>query len=277
MGSGGSRFYNPNLPTSITGTGRWILIKSKEYLEAAGYEVLYGDTDSVFVRLNTTKDKNVNIQGETLAEELNLYFKKTLKQMFNVDSHLEIEFEKYYRSFFLPPSRSKTGGSKKRYAGLLVQENKESIQFTGLEFVRSDWTKLAKDFQYELMYRVFNKLKIRSWIRSFINELQQGYKDGDLIYKKRLTKKAEEYTKSTPPHVKAVLMLPTAQREALKKRSSIEYVMTRRGPIPITLDHEDYDYNHYIDKQIKPIADTVLTIFNETFDEIIHGVQKSLF
>ncbi|MCW9064948.1 MAG: DNA polymerase II, partial [Ignavibacteriaceae bacterium] len=51
MGSFGCRFYHPNLPTAITGTGHKLLLGSKEYLAEKGYEVIYGDTDSLFIKL----------------------------------------------------------------------------------------------------------------------------------------------------------------------------------------------------------------------------------
>ena len=41
--------------------------------------------------------------------------------------------------------RGREGGAKKRYAGL---SEEDKIEFVGMEYVRSDWTKLAKKFQY---------------------------------------------------------------------------------------------------------------------------------
>ncbi len=49
LGTSACRFYNPALANSITGTGRDILLWSKRWFEAAGFKVLYGDTDSLFV------------------------------------------------------------------------------------------------------------------------------------------------------------------------------------------------------------------------------------
>ena len=38
------------------------------------------------------------------------------------------------------------------------------------------------------------------------------------------------------------------------------------------------DYDHYIEKQIKPIANQVLNLFNKEFDDIMAGSkQKTLF
>ena len=49
LGTPACRFYNPALANSITGTGREMLLWSKRWFEAAGFDVLYGDTDSLFV------------------------------------------------------------------------------------------------------------------------------------------------------------------------------------------------------------------------------------
>ena len=56
----------------------------------------------------------------------------------------------------MPTIRGSVLGSKKRYAGIKVNSSSKEIVFKGLENVRSDWTELAKQFQYELYSRVFN-------------------------------------------------------------------------------------------------------------------------
>ncbi|HSL90281.1 MAG TPA: hypothetical protein VK870_13335, partial [Ignavibacteriaceae bacterium] len=58
---------------------------------------------------------------------------------------------------------------------------------------------------------------------------------------------------------------------------TIFYVITKRGPIPIELKHNDIDYDHYIDKQIKPIADSVLSLLGKSFDSIVETDQLSFF
>ena len=270
MGSFGCRFYHPDLPRAITGSGHKLLLGSKEYLEKKDLKVIYGDTDSLFVMLKDLSVKDEEIQGKKIVKELNLFWKNKLKKEFKVESHLEIEFEKYYKKFIITPARGADIGAKKRYAGLITKDGKESIEFVGMEFVRSDWTKLAKEFQVELYRKVFNDEEVEEWIRDIIQKLKAGEYDDKLIYKKRLRKDVEEYTKNIPPHARAAKLLN-------EPRDVIYYAITQRGPIPIELKHNDFDYDHYIEKQLKPIADSVLSLLGKNFDSIVQTDQLSFF
>lgn len=270
MGSYGCRFYHPDLPSAITSTGKHLLLGSKSFLEERGYKVVYGDTDSLFVMMIQDQDIDYHKAGEELAKHLNEFWKMELKQKYNVDSHLEIEFEKYYRKFIVTPARGSEVGAKKRYAGLLSKNGEEEIEFVGLEFVRSDWTRLAKEFQTELYQRIFNNEDVDDWIRSVVSKLKRGEFDNKLIYKKRLRKDVEEYVKNVPPHVRAAKLLQ-------EPSDTVYYVITQRGPIPIQLKHNDIDYDHYIEKQLKPIADSVLVLLDKNFDDIVNNKQLSIF
>lgn len=270
MGSYGCRFYHPHLPSAITGTGKYLLLGSKSYLEERGYKVVYGDTDSLFVMMIQEPDIDYHKAGEELAKLLNQFWKEELKQKYYVDSYLEIEFEKYYRKFIVTPARGSEAGAKKRYAGLLSKNGEEEIEFVGLEFVRSDWTRIAKEFQTELYKKIFNNEEVDDWIRSVVSKLKKGEFDEKLIYKKRLRKDVEEYVKNIPPHARAAKLLQDPG-------DTIYYVITQRGPIPIQLKHNDIDYDHYIEKQLKPIGDSVLTLLGKSFDNIVETDQLSFF
>jgi DNA polymerase-2 len=270
MGSFGCRFYHPDLPRAITGSGHKLLLGSKEYLESKGLKVIYGDTDSLFVNLKKVSTDDEETQGKKIVQELNKFWKNKLKKEFNVDSYLELEFEKHYKKFIITPARGGEIGAKKRYAGLLVKDGKEIIEFVGMEFVRSDWTKLAKEFQIELYEKIFSGEEVDEWIREVIKKLKLGEFDDKLIYRKRLRKDVDEYTKNVPPHARAAKLLN-------EPRDIIYYAITQRGPIPIELKHNDYDYEHYIEKQLKPIADSVLSLLGKNFDSIAQTDQLSFF
>jgi len=270
MGSFGCRFYHPNLPTAITGTGQKLLIDSKTFLAEKGYESIYGDTDSLFIKLQEGEGEKAEENGSRIANDLNNYWSEKIQKEYNLKSYLEIEFEKYYRKFILTPARGSETGAKKRYAGMLVDMGKESIEFVGMESVRSDWTRLAKEFQLELYNRIFNNAEIENWLREFVKKVKDGEYDDKLVYRKRLRKDVDEYTKNIPQHVKAARLLP-------ETTGTVYYVITKRGPIPIELTHTDINYDHYIDKQLKPIADSVLSLLGESFDSIVQSDQLSFF
>lgn len=270
MGSYGCRFYHPDLPRAITGTGHKLLLGSKDYLERKGYKVVYGDTDSLFIKLKEVKSANGVIQGKKIAVELNNYWSGKLKSEHKIQSYLELEFEKFYEKFIITPARGSEAGAKKRYAGLVEINGKKEIEFVGMEFVRSDWTKLAKEFQEELYLKVFAGEEVDDFIRNTIKELKRGKYDDKLVYRKRLRKEVEDYTKNIPPHVRAAKML----REP---GDVVYYVITERGPIPIQMKYNDIDYDHYIDKQLKPIADSVLALLGKSFDSIVGSDQMSFF
>lgn len=273
MGTPKSRFYHPDLPRAITGTGRWLLKTTRDFLEKNGYTVLYGDTDSVFVQLKPSEFENSEHAARQLANTINTFLGRTIKEKFNLDSMLEIEFEKLFIRFFLPALRGGGHSAKKRYAGLVKKGEGRELVFTGLEFVRSDWTRFARQFQYDLFYRIFHDQEVAMWIRGKIDDLKQRKHDRDLVYKKRLTKPSSAYVKVVPPHVKAARLLTGEKADT----RNISYVMTLRGPVPTALPHDDIDYNHYIEKQLKPIADAVLQFFDQSVTEIVGGKQLSLF
>lgn len=271
MGSGGCRFYHPDLPTAITSTGQWLLLGSKDFFEGLGHKVLYGDTDSLFVKFADNKKLSPDKLGAELAAALTEYWRKKLEEDFQVTSYLEVKYEKFYKKFLLPLARTGEGGAKKRYAGMRLDKNgKESLEFIGMEFVRSDWTKLAKEFQEKLYWRLFHGEDVESWIKELIQEVREGRLDEKLIYRKRLRKEAAEYTKSVPPHVKAARMLDRPVRQ-------IRYLITLRGPVPVELTPKDIDYQHYIDKQLAPIADSILGLMGKSFDGISRPTQFTLF
>ena len=270
MGSFNCRFYHPHLPTAITGTGHKLLLGSKEYLAKQGYEVVYGDTDSLFIRLKEGEGKFAEENGKRLADELNKFWSEKIKTEYGLKSYLELEYEKYYRKFIITPARGSESGAKKRYAGLLIENGEEKIEFVGLESVRSDWTALAKEFQLQLYGKIFKDEDVDDWIKDFVNRVKNGEFDEKLVYRKRLRKDVADYTKNIPQHVKAARMLGETS-------GTVYYVITKRGPVPIELKHNDIDYKHYIEKQLKPIADSVLSLLGKSFDTIVESDQLSFF
>lgn len=269
MGSPKSRFYHSDLPTAITTSGHWILEQSIGFFDNLGLKVIYGDTDSLFVPLSS--DYADQDSANKLAQDLNYYLSRTIQDQYGCESKLEVEMEKIYDKLFFSAARGSEHGAKKRYVGWRDRE----MDFVGMEYVRSDWTQLAKDFQYGLFQRLFEGEPLDFYIKDEIKKLESGIYDDKLIYRKKLSKKVEEYTKSQPPHVKAALLLAPEKRKRLR---SVKYLFTTSGPRPVGLDDAAKpDYQHYIEKQIRPVAQSVLGSQGLSFDEIYVGNQLSFF
>ena len=282
LGSSGCRFHDTRLASSITLRGHEIMQKTAAFIENKGQQVIYGDTDSTFVYLQDCKDlAQANQIGEQLTLDINQYWSDLLREEFNLDCYLEIEFETTFSKFFMPTLRGQDTGSKKRYAGLKATANSEEIVFKGLETVRSDWTELAQTFQQTLYQKIFSGLPVDDYILDTIDKLNKGLLDDKLVYHKRLRRPLADYVKNVPPQVRAA-RLADQQNEALglplryQQRGRIGYLLTINGPEPQEYLHSPIDYQQYIDKQLLPIAEAILPILGKDFNAITSD-QMSLF
>ncbi len=263
------RFYSLELANAITHFGQKIVKDTASEIEKIGYNVIYGDTDSVFVETKANNLEQANDIGQKIEKHINTHYDNLVKKEYKRKSFLNIEFDKCFVRFLMPRIRGSEKGAKKRYAGLLIIDGKEKIDFTGLEFVRRDWTALAKKFQMELLDKIFHKKEVAGFIKNFVEDLKKGKYDDLLVYRKAIRKELSAYIKTTPPHVKAARKLDKLSSNIIK------YIMTENGPEPIQNITSKIDYAHYIDKQIKPLADSVLVFFNQKFDDIIKGSKQT--
>ncbi len=290
LGSTGCRFFDPRISSSITLRGHDIIQRSRDWIEQQGYQVIYGDTDSLFVWLENNcqglppkQPAQCDAIGKRLASELNLWWKDTVRAEFSIKSALEIQYETHYLHFLMPTIRGSELGTKKRYAGLVNVNGKREMVFKGLENVRTDWTQLAKEFQAELYRKVFAGEDYLDFVRSTNDEVLTGKRDQELIYRKRLRRHLHEYQKNVPPHVQAARKYVQLTGESLRRGDWISYVITTQGPEPVgqydvdmTMRQSPIDYHHYIDKQLTPVADSILHFLNESMNQLVDQ-QLSLF
>ncbi len=268
LGTPACRFFNPALANSITGLGKEMLLWSKRWFEAAGFAVLYGDTDSLFVRSGRPDPEEACTEARRLAAALNADLGRHIEARWRVRSRLELEFEKLYLKLFLPRARHSTRGASKRYSGLLYGAGGTTVEFVGLEAVRRDWTALAKRVQRELYQRLFTGQPVDAYLAEVVQRVRRGELDGELVYHKHLRKDAGDYTTTTPPHVAA------ARKSTQPPGRSIRYVMTIAGPEP--LDHVEHplDRDHYVAKQVRPVAEPVLEALGLDFARVIGDTRQ---
>lgn len=262
LGTPACRFHNPDIANAITGQGRFLLRWSKDWFERCGYEVLYGDTDSVFVASGLSDATAAGPLGAELAQRCTRELAELVGQRWRVESHLELEFEKLYTKLFLPSVRHGAGGARKRYAGLVQGCDPDAVEFVGMEVVRRDWTQLAKQVQRELYYRLFDDQDVTDYLCDVVRQVREGALDDLLVYRKGLRKPPAQYTATSPPHV-------VAARKSGDVGRIVSYLITVAGPEPLdNLQHEP-DREHYVQKQILPVAEPVLGTLGLDFAQVV--------
>lgn len=271
LGTPACRFYNPALANSITGMGKHLLLWSKGWFESAGFEVLYGDTDSLFVRSASADPIEARRRAAELARALNRDLARYVESRWRRESRLELEFEKLYLRLFLPHARHSARGASKRYAGWVGDGAAGTVEFVGMEVVRRDWTALAKRVQRELYQRLFTDRPVDAYLAEIVGRVRRGELDEELVYHKNLRKDAEDYTATTPPHVAA------ARKSSRPLGRSIRYVMTTAGAEPLDNLQHPLDREHYVDKQVRPVAEPVLETLGLDFDRVIGDERQADF
>ena len=272
LGTPPCRFFDIRLPNAITSFGREVLLWTQRRVEARGLRVLYGDTDSLFVATAAHDAAGAEEVGRRLARELTDEIARHLAQTWRVVSRLHLELDRVYLRLVLPPLRNASAGARKRYAGLLQTPDGPQVVLTGLEAVRGDWTTLARDAQRELFRRLFADEPLEDYLRRLVAEVRAGHLDGQLVYHKWLRKPAADYVASTPPHVAA------ARRQGRSARGRIAYVITRAGAEPEGAATAPLDHEHYVQKQLRPVAEPILALLGLDFDRVVgDDRQLSLF
>ena len=261
MGFPASRYYCKECAESATAFGRhWIKEVIKE-AENFGLTVVYGDTDSIFVKA----ENNIKKEVEKFLE----YINQKLPGMMELDLQ-----GIYLRGIFIPRGVA-PGTAKKRYA-LLDKEG--NLLIRGLETVRRDWCNLAKKVQREVLNFVLKKEDVRGakeYVKKIIKNLrEQKISLRDLTIYEDLTKPIEEY-KLVSPHVVAARKMRERGIE-IEPGQTIMFVITKKGTSisekaePVEFAKiEDIDIDYYIHHQILPAALRVLKILGIDKDDLL--------
>ncbi len=266
LGFAGSRWYNRECASAVTAFGRHYITTVIAMAEEMGLEALYGDTDSLFLRI----EKN--------TEEVAIEFLHKVNE--TLPGIMELDLQGIYVRGIFVSKKVGEGGAKKRYA--LIDKD-GNITIRGFEKVRRDWSKLAKNTQEKVLDLVLNKKQKEAV--EFVKKVVQDVKAEkvpltDLRVYTQLTRQLKHYVQRGP-HVAAVEKANARGRE-IRPGETIEYVITKgTGSISdraeLTEYAKNYDPDYYINNQIVPAALRVLHIFGVTEDDLLgKAKQKGL-
>ena len=244
----GARWYIKPVAEAASAWGRHIILTASQMAQKAGIKVIYGDTDSLFIKYDAAK-------AEQLQQDVQAEFK------------LEVEIgEVYVRIFFTE--------AKKRYAGL---RKDGSLDIVGLEVIRGDWAEVAKKVQehvLEIILKEQSPKKAVEYVRSTVSDLRHKRLPlAELIIWKTLTKPPEQYA-IRAPHVEAAKML-IARGWRLSGGDKVGYVvLAGKGALYLRVmpyvfaKTEDVDVDYYVTNQVLPAAARILSFFNVTQKEL---------
>ena len=189
LGTPACRFFNPALANSITGMGKQLLLWSKHWFEAAGFRVLYGDTDSLFVRSATSRPGGGERRGARLAARAQSRPRAAHRGALARAEPPRARVREAV-SEAVPAARPAQharreqalcrAGARRRRPG--------TVEFVGMEVVRRDWTALAKRVQRELYQRLFTDQPVDAYLAEIVASVRRGELDEELVYHKNLRK-----------------------------------------------------------------------------------------
>ena len=207
---------------STTGMGRHIILDTIEKCKESGIQVLYGDTDSIFVK-------------DLTQEQIEVLMSRAKK-----DHGVELEVDKEFRYVVL-------SNRKKNYLGV-TKDGKADVK--GLTGKKSHTPKFIKTLFYELLdilSAVQNesefesaKKKITEKIAGYANKVREKQIPlSELAFNVMISKSPAEYVKTIPQHIRAAKQLESIRE--IKKGDIISYVkiLNKPGVKPVEMARQD--------------------------------------
>ena len=158
-----SRLYNPGVAGAITFVGRTLLNEGlPAIVEEIDYEIVYGDTDSIFIQLKGVENE-IEFLRSKLVEGLN----KFLKDRFNLTkSDIRLDYETTFVDLVM--------FTKKRYKG---KDKDGNIIVKGIEVKRRDQSELtveAQDTVTDMMIEHKTKDEIKTYVKDLIKRTREA-------------------------------------------------------------------------------------------------------
>jgi DNA polymerase, archaea type len=276
-----ARLFSPVITNAVTSYGRENILRSKEVVESENsiYEVIYQDTDSMFIQLNEEADvdmDHIKAIGTSIASKVTE----------DLPSPMELVFEAYAeRVLFV---------AKKRYAMYRFEEKggkwEGEIKVKGIETVRKDWCDLTSETMSRCLEMILKDGDYEGAVkhaRGVINLVRNPKNDvlRKLVMSKTYTKTPDAY-KNKQPHIQLI--------KKMKQRGVIKYVLGERVDFVITKpirkddlfvncaedpeyvieNHLQIDSEYYITKQLAPPLSRILNMREK--DLMMDTRQKTL-
>ncbi|RZF39069.1 hypothetical protein LSTR_LSTR006606 [Laodelphax striatellus] len=270
LGFAQSRFCCKPLAALVTAKGREILMRTKELVENLGYEVVYGDTDSLMINTNTLDYANVKKIGLKIKAEVNRHYKQ-----------LELDIDGIFRCLLLC--------KKKKYAASVIVgqlpdgtlQTKQEIK--GLDVVRRDWCRMSSEAGKFILAQILSDQDSDERVANIHHHLAQLRGDLEaggrvplplLTIAKQLAKDVASYQQGrgaggSLPHVAVAARANQRKPNRFKAGDVVHYVIcqdgttnaaTQRAYLVEELKNNSelkIDVNYYLEQQILPVISRI--------------------
>jgi DNA polymerase I len=239
------RFTNKEIGAAITAFAREQITGIIRDLEGMGHEVVYSDTDSVFVRSPTPTLAGARAFGEEIARRF-------------TKEGVTFEFQSVYQSFF-------SHGAKKRYVARCAWP-KEEVVIRGYESRRTD----AFDFQVEALNEVFdlvlsgNPPRAVERSRELVRQVLEGHVPPERLVVARSVREEGEYNVATRDNLPFLRAFKQLQEEGYDviPGMKVAWIVTNATAKPQAIEpwiggrtpKETPDYRYYAERVAQTLA-----------------------
>lgn len=238
--------------------GRYIITNTINKCKELGIQVIYGDTDSLFLK-GASKEQ---------IESVAAWARKELG--------VDLDLDKQYRYIALSER-------KKNYLGVLIDG---SVDVKGLTGKKSHTPKFIRDAFYSVI-DILSRVNTQEDFEAAREEIRRIIKDyasrlkarkiplEDLAFNVMVGKTPSDYKKSIPQHIRAAMLLEEHGKREVKAGDIISFIKTTTQPgvKPVELARVDeIDVEKYLE-YMRSTFDQILGALGYEFDVIL-GASK---
>jgi DNA polymerase elongation subunit (family B) len=257
----------------VTAKGRELIHMVNEYLKNKyNANIVYNDTDSVFIDMGIKDPAIANSEGHRLSAEVSALFPKPLKMEFEKAMIVTVFGKKQYAYFLL--------GKDNRYATSF-----EKLQKKGIKTARRDICPWARKFFDQLLYHIMLNGSCEAGVGIIISNIQDVMKNNDVSQ--------FGIIRGVAAHYKSDTYFMKIFADALRERGTIvnggdrlRYVVLEQpaykggellGHHMMLIEHyngEPIDKRYYLEKQLMNGIDKMFGVKYGSFQEFKLGRKK---
>lgn len=295
------RTFSQFVFNSCTVSCQDVIMFSSNVVREAGWEIIGGDTDSLFVDLESNNVEDAIKEATYICEMVNSEINKYLDEVYNIQEHtIEIGLETISKKFYVD--------TKKRYIKYNVYDDgsilkKPELEIKGLDLKKRATSQLAADLQEELFEILIKEEDPLPKMKDYLFELNKKLEDMPWAYVCKhgaLNKYLDDYPEGTESAVAARNSLKYMDRyyepgsnpfvgvfSSYPNHYNGKFVTERKGEFKMSFNEEDeqelkeagfrLDWDEIRRGQIHLKTEHLLGMFNTDFYNIIEEMDQGDF